>query len=279
MKLDILYINLQSATGRNDELVRNFSESAFTDEWTLHRFEAISAQSQLVLDTKGTASPNLKGNYHSHVECIRQSKCYDNHVMIIEDDTKFCHATQFWLERIIESISENDWDIILIDFYVSNAIDMADLMKARRQCLESNSISLTNAALWNRAFAGAGSYIVNKNSKNKIIEAMSFDSLDYAYDLLLRQAMCGGVLNGILVFPFLTTVSDIGDDSQVQGQDRLLEVIYMHLFRRLTWIGADDLQAIKERADQLRPKNFPEDVALLESIMMPLLSLQMHWRT
>jgi hypothetical protein len=133
--------------------------------------------------------------------------------------------------------------------------------------------------LWKGAFAGAGAYVINKGSKDKILQAMTFASLDYAYDLLLRKAMCTGELNGFLVYPFLTTVSDIGDDSQVQGEDRLLEVAYMHLFRRLVWIGAGDVSAIKARAEHLRPRDFPEDVAALESILMPLLSLQMHWRT
>jgi GR25 family glycosyltransferase involved in LPS biosynthesis len=279
VKLDIIYINLESATQRNEEFIKNFNECGFTDEWRIHRFNAVSGKSEVVENTPGRISPNLKGAHHSHIESVKLSRQFDNHVLIAEDDTQFCHETQFWLEHIVNSIPESDWDVILTDFYVANAIDMPDLMKARRQCMEKRSINLTNAALWKGAFAGAGSYVINKNSKDKFLQVMDFDSLDNAYDLLLRQAMCTRELNGVLTFPFLSTVSEVGDESQNQMDDRVLEMIYMHLFRRMSWIGADSFSTIKERADHLRPQDFPDDVAALEAVMMPLLSLQMHWRT
>ncbi len=74
MKLDIIYINLESATTRNNEFVKNFQECAFTDDWRLHRLMAVSGQSQMVQDTPGPVTNNLKGAHHSHLESIRLSK-------------------------------------------------------------------------------------------------------------------------------------------------------------------------------------------------------------
>jgi len=275
--LDIYYINLASATERRDRFLQSFSASNFSPGWRLTRFEAISGQSEQVARLPGSMPPNQKGAYLSHLECVRLSRDSDRHVMVAEDDTEFCHDTEMWVDSVIHQIPESAWDVIMMDFYVPNAVDMPKVLKLRRRCQTNNSVKLFNAAFWPHSFAGAGSYIVNRRAKDKFLNAMHVDSLICPYDLLLREVMRQQTIIGVLTIPFLTTVSETGDFSQhPTGHDHAMGSL-LHMFRRLVWIGAKDPGSLRREAGKINADGIAEDVATLGAIMTPLLAMQMDW--
>jgi GR25 family glycosyltransferase involved in LPS biosynthesis len=277
VNMDLIYINLESAKDRDEEFLRSFQQAGFSGDWTITRLNAVNKNSDEVKNTPGIAADSLKGNYLSHVKCLELSISSGNHVFIAEDDTHFSKMTQHWLNTVIGSLAEDTWDVILADVYISDATDMPKLLKTRRRYLRDGALSVVNVSVWPIAFVGAGAYIVNKRSKEKLLNAVRPMSVDCAYDLILREVLRTQKLTGLVTLPFLTTISETGDDSQVQGDDRMLEVMLYHAFRRLFWIGAEDAPAIQKRCELMGKDTHDAEVDALCELMKPLLSIQMSW--
>jgi GR25 family glycosyltransferase involved in LPS biosynthesis len=282
MDIDVIYINLATARGRNESFLKRDREAMLLPEsWRLHRFAAVDKESAEAEPTPSTVPPAVKGNYLSHLGCARLARRFGPHVVIAEDDTVFCNLTAFWLERLIDTLPEDSWDVILTDIYVADATRMPRLLKTRRRCLASNTIDLFAAAAWEGAFVGAGSYVINRRAKDKFLATLALPEIAHAFDLCLRQAMLTDQLKGIITSPFLTTILSEGDDSSVQPEARIWEATLYHCFRRLVWIGAENLANQVDRVPPQLPA-VPDalvdsEVEALAAIMRPLLPMQMNW--
>jgi GR25 family glycosyltransferase involved in LPS biosynthesis len=274
--MNVIYINLKRATERNRSFLTSYAQSGLTSSWNLHRFEAVTGNSSIVGERPGNCSPSLKGNYLSHLGCIQHSASFGSHVLISEDDTEFSTQTRPWIERILAQLPDDSWDVILTDVFVSSAVDMPGLLKIRRRCMEKSVVSLIDPSAWSVPFAGAGSYILNRNSAQKVLAALDLPRLDYAFDLMLREAIRSRKLNGLVVYPFLTTVAECADESSVQADSAAKQNILWNRFRRLVWIG-NPLRTLPDVNGGNPDQQMDPEVAEMMAILGPLLSMQMVW--
>jgi len=280
-KVDAYFINVSTALSRREKIEDSYRHSGFSDDWSLTRFEALTPASPLVLVNDGSATDKLKANYLSHIECARAAIDSDNHLLIAEDDTIFCGQTEAWANQLFTMLPEAAWDVIFADIYVADSTRMPKLLRIRHSCMTNNRLMVYGAEFWDGPWAGAGCYIINKRSKEKFVKVLETAQVITPFDLALREATRSRLLNGVIVFPFITSVSDEADKSQVRAADDMIETTLFHYFRRLIWVGAqhdeDSLRRIKEEIARLVPTPPHPEVDILNAIMGPLLSLQLHW--
>ncbi len=86
-------------------------------------------------------------------------------------------------------------------------------------------------------FAGTTAYLVNGKSKRKVHEALaSYRPIDLPYDLFLRQHAHSGALKIFSLFPFVTTLSDFGDKSQIKAAEMSSIETAWNLYRKMIWM-------------------------------------------
>lgn len=275
-EVDIFYINLERAVERRRSIEESFEKSAFSSAWVLNRFNAIDASSELIKTRTGPDGPTLKAAWLSHLGCVKTAieRGLTSHLLIAEDDTEFCAATEQYATALIRHKNPADWDIIYLDAFIPNAVDMPWFFKLRHKWLREGDLQLINLKGFNRAFAGAGSYIVNNASLKKFVEFIDIPYFQGPIDLVLRRLILDGTLKGILAFPFLTTVAAVAETSQVQYEDeRIVQDRIINNFRRLVWIGAEPPST---EIDENNPK-LTKEILAFQAIFTSLLAEQMDW--
>ena len=282
-KINIYYINTDYSTDRRERLEKNFSECGFSENWTLTRVKALTPDDEAVMNRPTDVSLKLVANYLSHLECITKSKENDDHAFISEDDTQFGKSTEHYVNIVLASLNEDDWDIIFTDIYVGDVLFMPKLFKRRARCSANNMLVTCKASNWEGGFGGAGAYIVNRRSKDKMLAVMQHhEHILNAYDMILKHYATHEIVRAIIAFPFLTTVSDTGDVSTVApGHRDTREATLLHYFRRLVWMDADYRpEAMEELLERLKPL---EDAfatpatRALSAIVSPLMAIQQAW--
>ena len=274
--VDIYYINLARAEERRRAIEENFARAKFPSNWRLNRFEAVNIVAQEVQTRTGPIIPALKANWLSHLGCVETAlqSGLSSHVLIAEDDTAFGDVTALWTNGIIELLPPNSWDVIYLDAFIPNALDMAWFYALRHKCFRESRIELLPLFNFNRAFAGAGAYLVNRARLEKFLALTNIAHLPCAFDLYLRQLAVNNALKGILAFPFLATVAETADVSQVQHtEDRLTQDVLLNAFRRLVWMGAGPPKT------ELAPGEtvVTRDMAAFTKVFASLLTLQLEW--
>jgi hypothetical protein len=257
---DLFYINLDQATGRRELIEKSFADSRFSDRWTLNRFPAVSAESEKVRNAPGKLSGAYKGNFFSHVDCVRQSVGRDTHLFMAEDDLQFCPETGPLLEQVVDSVPEDSWDIIHCEITLMSARDFPMLFKLDRAKDTRNKLKLIDLVNFPYAYSGSGAYVVNRRSKHKFLQFMDGTvanyngNIDHPFDICLRGSLKFGALTGFLTFPFLTAPSIHADQTQAPwgAFDASIEhVKKIHLelinaFRRLVWVGYKPTDVLPE---------------------------------
>jgi hypothetical protein len=248
---DLFYINLDQATGRRELIEKSFADSRFSNRWTFNRFSAVSAESEKVRNATGKLSGAYKGNFFSHVDCVRQSLGSERHLFMAEDDLEFCPDTGPVLEKIVDSVPEDSWDIIHCEITLMSARDFPMLYKMDRADNLRTKIKLIDLNSFPYPYSGSGAYVVNRRSKHTFLSVMDDavrscgGHLDHPFDIYLRGSLKFKALRGFLVFPFLTAPSLYADQTQAPwgNFDPTVEhVKKVHLelsnaFRRLVWLG------------------------------------------
>jgi GR25 family glycosyltransferase involved in LPS biosynthesis len=273
--IEVIYLNLGSAVARRDAFEARYAACRFAPHWTLHRFHAIDAQHELVRNAKGRLSPGNKGCYFSSLECIRQSFGNDKHLFIVDDDIDFCAATQLCVDRSIALLPEDGWDIMLTDTAIPCAVDMPWLTMLWHTYTQDHIVRMLDLAETKFTFC-AGSTLTNRRSKEKIYDLMMVDDFSKPWDLAVRQHIQQGRIKAVLIFPFVTTVGKRGDISQISPDDpKRMEQLLCNEFRRMMWIGNQPKPFYSEWARKEYRDLISDEVVRLNSIMLPLLSLQM----
>ena len=248
--MDCFYINLDSAEGRKHHLESNFAECR-KPGWTLTRFAAIDKVYVEANGIAGTSKPGEKGCFLSHQILMGQNLGDEKSYLILEDDAALGANTCALIDKMLAQDTRPDWDILFTDVCIPNMELMFQLLKYRRE-LAKNRVDVAFLDLRGVEFAGSTAYIVNGKSKRKVHEALTAcRTLDLPYDLYLRQLARRGILNIYSLFPFVTTVSDHCDDSQIKaaGADPL--ELAWNLFRRMIW-SERNLQRCKSALDVFR---------------------------
>ena len=231
--MDCFYINLDSAEDRQRHLEENFA--AYKQPgWTLTRFPAIDKTYIERTNVPGATRPGEKGCFLSHQLLMERQIGGEKNYLILEDDAAFGANTCALIDKMLSQGNSPDWDILFTDVCIPNMPLMFELVKYRRGLAEKK-IDVAFLDLRGLEFAGSTAYIVNGRSKRKVYEALTAcRTLDLPYDLYLRQLAHRGILNIYSLFPFVTTVSDFCDASQIKAAGNPVELTW-NLFRRMIW--------------------------------------------
>lgn len=265
--MDCFYINLASRADRRQALERNFA-AVGAGNWRLRRFEAVTAQDVADAGAPGILSPQEKGCFLSHRNLIRQIAS-DGPVMIAEDDVLFGAGTCRGVEAALGAVEVDKWDIVFTDVFVGAVGLWPELIKLRRAFDRTGAFQLLDAV--QLQFAGSTSYILNGRSLPLLAALLEEPGpIDLPYDIYLRQLIRRFELKAYVIFPFVTSISDLAGQSSIQpDQAGSLDGI-ANLFRRMIWMERDlraragEIGALREAYGDAESQAFG---ALFEALM------------
>ena len=203
--------------------------------WRLTRLEAVDASIDAL--PAGRIRPGEKACILSHRKAIDAALRVDGPSLVVEDDALF-GPSLFRLAPQLRTLLDNPaLDLVYTDLCMPDVHAMIDQFVMHRALVQRRE--LTSIELRNRAFAGATAYLVLPHAKAKLAALIdALPALDIPYDIQLRQWINDGRLNAVAVFPYLTTVSQHADSSQLQPEMEEVADAAWNALRRLVWIDA-----------------------------------------
>jgi GR25 family glycosyltransferase involved in LPS biosynthesis len=265
--MDCIYINLNSATERRLKFESNF-EARKTPNWTLSRFAAIDTDTVKNNNVAGECSPAEKGCFLSHKVIIESNLAHDKSIFILEDDASFGVRTCNLIDGILAQNRNLDWDILFTDVCIPHLTTMMDLLKFRRE-LTAKKIEVAFMKLSKTNFNGSTAYIVNAKSKQKLFDQLNYATeLNIPYDLYLRSLIHISALKGYSLFPFVTSLSDFSDISQVKLPGANRDELTWNMFRKMIWLErnlASCTSALESIKDGLSEQNLAAHADMVSS--------------
>ena len=230
-----IYINLERATTRRAQLEANWAEYGGSD-WQLERFPAVDARYIEETGVPGSLRPGEKGCFFSHSAVIEMNRGASAPIFIVEDDMVLGKSAAATIGNFLNVCDGYDWDIAFTDLCIPLAPTMLDMVNLRHELADTGEVRLLD--LKDFAWAGSTAYLVNHRSLDKIAGLLAaHESLDLPYDLALRQMIYNRKLKGLVFFPFVTSLGDESDVSQIQ-QEGSTDLVW-NAFRKLMWIDRD----------------------------------------
>lgn len=232
--LTILYINLDSSVARRQALETNIARTVGSRA-LLHRIEACKAGS--IAHHADNISQTEIACYESHLRAIHASLKFPGHTMIVEDDVCFSPKTFSAICATFEQLQGTEWDLIYTDLIPLKFGDYVALSHRYDRLQEAGQLEYME--LNNRAFGGATAYIVNAKSKVKLLQALP-TKVECPYDLALMKLIGTGTAKAYLIFPFVTTINELAEDTQIAQQqpETDLNIFFFNAMRRLLWVDA-----------------------------------------
>lgn len=232
-----IYINLDAAHARRTRIEGNFSEYR-REGWRLQRFAAIDATQVEVAQIAGSLRATEKACFLSHRGIIQESLGDDNPILLLEDDATFGRHTCQAIDRFVLS-TPGGWDIAFTDLCVPHLPTMIELVRLRQRLAPREEIAQLELA--QMPFCGATAYVVNGRLKKRLAELLSApDHLSIPYDLYLRDLIHARQLTGVVFFPFVTSLSEFSERSQIQPGDEIASTdLIWNTFRKLIWMDRD----------------------------------------
>jgi GR25 family glycosyltransferase involved in LPS biosynthesis len=237
----IYYINLASQEDRRDFLEQNIQAHNRLD-WPCTRIDAVNKDSAQVMEAKYDSS--LRHGeiacFLSHRNAIELSLSAESHALILEDDAMFFQHTQSMIVHAIRSMAEDQWDIMVADMCITGTKDMLDHFDWKNK----NKGKMEVRDLQPVWFCGSSAYIVNRHSKNKLLELLDqHGTPTWPFDLLVREWIWKGDLKGHYVFPFPITLSHFAQTSQIQPDNILMRDMLWISFRKLICAASEPDEA------------------------------------
>ncbi len=256
------YINLSSREDKRLLIESSFKENKI-EGWSLSRFEAIEKNFVKKNKIAGSLPSPEIGCFLSHRDIIKSSLSSLDHIFIAEDDIEFGRKTFSLIDNIVKNI-EFEWDILFLDICVPVPEGMIQLFQLSKSLKSEGAVILLD--LSDKAFGSAASYIVNKNSLSKLTILLDqIQYIDQPIDLLYKKLIHSGVLKAFVTFPFLTTLSKLSEQSDLQSIDHYVTELTWHTFRKMVWNEAqrEQYQSNLEALSNLQYDRSEEDFSLL----------------
>lgn len=264
-----VYINLDSALSRRERLERNFAQHARAG-WSLVRFSAVDRERVQRENVPGVAKQTEKACFYSHKLVIKENLGLGEHLMIVEDDVAFGPSTCSKVENVIRNCERLEWDILFTDICVPDLPAMMRLVRMRSDLTRKGQMTVLDLA--ELSFGSSTSYILNARSLAKVYELLDNQvALDLPYDLFLRKLITERKLNGLVVFPFLTSLSEQSEVSQIQPEGELSPELVWNTFRKMIWRDRqlDDVKPLLQEIDE---KFCDEEVRLFGTLFAAMVS-------
>ena len=233
--MECFYVNLDSAVDRRNKLEANF-QACKKPGWTLSRFAAIDTEYIKNQNVQGRARPAEKACFVSHRVLIGSERAAGKTFLILEDDAILGVRTCNLIDMILHRNRNLDWDILFTDVCIPQMSTMFDLLKYRRE-LTAKKIDIAFMDLSKTVFAGSTAYLVNAKSRQKIYDLLeAAKEIDIPYDLYLRHLIRSSVLKGFSLFPFVTSLSDFSEESQIRTMNITTVDFAWNMFRKMIWV-------------------------------------------
>jgi GR25 family glycosyltransferase involved in LPS biosynthesis len=197
-----LYLNLKESTIRKKLINMELDKLNLSSFY--ERFESIVFKGYM----DSLLTPTEIGCFQSHIEAIKLSLSHDTHIHIIEDDISFSKVFFQVVEHFIKTIDEKSWDI----FFTSFTVPIYKPYYKFFLDYDENKVNFFNMS--NMLLTGAHSYIINKHSKQKIIDKLEEYNFQIPVDLALRDLINNNYLKAYSVYPFISTHNYL--DSTIQ---------------------------------------------------------------
>ncbi|MDB5872175.1 MAG: hypothetical protein JWQ07_1617 [Ramlibacter sp.] len=238
-----VYINLESATQRREQLDRSFA-SADAHGWELERFAGIRVADpsysgpRLRHSGKGrTLNLAEEGCYLSHRGVVEKHAAGGEPFFVLEDDAVFARSSLAILNGFLSSNASEQWDLIFTDVMVLSASRMVDLVRLK-QGIAPRTVKVID--LVGEKFAAASAYVVTRHGAKRLPELLqSVDCESRPYDMALRDLINRRSIRACVLFPFLTAVGESGNASQIQDTATSSADYLWNTFRRMVWIGSN----------------------------------------
>lgn len=233
-QMKCIYINLDKAVARRAQFEENWA-AHHGDGWQLERFPAVDTRYVEEHGVPGTLRPGEKGCFLSHCAAIAMHIDSTVPLFMLEDDAQLGPRSAAAIDHFLRTHQGYDWDIVFTDVCIPLAPTMMDLLALRRT-LADGEVRVLDAADF--TFAGSTGYIVNPRSLGKLTELLGTQlELDVPYDLMLRGLVRDKKLKALVLFPFVTSLSEESGASQIQAEGAADRI--WNAFRKLAWLDRD----------------------------------------
>jgi GR25 family glycosyltransferase involved in LPS biosynthesis len=226
-----LFINLDAAAHRRARLEANFQALA-PNGWTLERIEAAGPDDVRYL--AGGLKPNEKGCFVSHRRAIEAAMAEPGDVLILEDDALLVRESFTVLGQFLRQ--DRQWDLFFPDLQIIDGHQFFWAARQREVLGRAGNYQIDD--LRQVRFVGATAYVVREGAKSKLHALLAAPSLDTPYDIALRHLVHTGQLRALYCLPFITSISEDAEHSQIQGEPALQELA-MQALRRMFFVGRD----------------------------------------
>jgi len=233
-RMECFFINLDREPERRRCLRQNFEQQR-AQGWFLTRIDAVDARDCAARPVGGGVRAAEKACFLSHRLALQAALEAPGHALILEDDVMFGPTSCARIDGAIAGLAPQAWDLIFTDMVIPHPPLMTALLHMRRQLGGAGEQTLLDVNALN--FCGATAYVVNQAFKQRLFELLAVESIDMPYDLYLRGMIQQGLARALVVFPFATTLSDLGDRSQVQTGEKI--DLFWNAFRRFIWADRD----------------------------------------
>ena len=263
--MDCFYINLDSASERRVKFENNFN-ALKKPHWNLSRFSAVDTEFVKKQDVKGESSPAEKGCFLSHKTIIGANLAHDRPIFLLEDDAILGARTCALVDRVLAQNDNPDWDILFADVCIPQVHAMVDTLRLRRE-LAAKKIEITFLSLTKMNFVGSTAYLVNAKSKQKLYDLLNAaDELNIPYDLYLRGLAHISALKVFALFPFVTSLSEFSEVSQIRLAGVNRKQAAWNMFRKMIWMERN-LADCKSDLEFLKSTLTDKDMAEFSSLL------------
>lgn len=235
--MECAYINLDGQAERRAAFEANFAQYKAPD-WNLTRIAAVDGAQVLREAIPGKLRDTQKAVHFSHRKALTHLLAAPGHVLVFEDDALLGPQSAERIASAAVTLDHGAWDMIFTDISVPDAHMMARLFLLRRELAVSNEEMLL--PLVEFAFSGTSCYLVHERFKPRLLELLQWNRvLDVPFDLSLREMMFRGDIRAFVTFPFVTSLSPLGDRSDNQlGTTAVTDTVW-NAFRRMMWLHRD----------------------------------------
>jgi hypothetical protein len=229
-------------------------QSAMQAELTQHgladRYERFAAADGNALNLAHHIKPGEMGCFTSHYLSLKQNLGADQHLHIIEDDVIFASQAKQVIDGMVAGPAFGDYDILYTDVFVPLLNDVYkgykkfyDATVKRDAQGKITQAAFTSINLRGIAFGSTSSYLVNKNSIQKLHDLYAAEITGEpttSNDLFIRRMVESGQLKVGVVFPFVTSVRlDHIVQTDIARDYHQLSALAVHMARYAFYVGAD----------------------------------------
>lgn len=249
-----VFINLDSATDRRRSVEASFAR-ARPAGWSLTRFAARTPDHPAT--PAGSTTPAERACFASHRDALVSQLDIPGPTMIVEDDTVFSTGAFEGINDILAAAPQ--WDVVFTDVGFIDMNLMTWLAHERPALMAAGGCRVVNLKP-HRWFAAAA-YVITEPAKAKLADILTnIDTVDLPYDLVLERLANEGHMTMGACFPFLTTLAEHGDRSQIQSTEHLNFDLVRNAYRRLMFIERD-MDACRAEGERLKAQT-AEDAQL-----------------